>query len=174
MLFRSIVYRFGSADVKAIVCTAEGDISEHVDEAAGIYGKLAAKVMVKGHKAGWLSFEDGLEAQPPFVRPDESQLPVTTDPMLLYFTSGTTGMPKMVIHDYLYPLGHIPTAKYWHKVDPDGLHLTVYETGWAKSVWGKLYGQWLMEAGIDVFDFDRFVPQVMLKHIVDEIGRAHV
>ena len=164
---KDIVYRFGSADVKAIVCTAEGDISGHVDEAAGIYGKLAAKVMVKGHKAGWLSFEDGLEAQPPFVRPDESQLPVTTDPMLLYFTSGTTGMPKMVIHDYLYPLGHIPTAKYWHKVDPDGLHLTVSETGWAKSVWGKLYGQWLMEAGIDVFDFDRFVPQVMLKHIVD-------
>lgn len=85
--------------------------------------------------------------------------------MLLYFTSGTTGMPKMVTHDFTYPIGHIPTAKYWHKVDPDGLHLTVSETGWAKSVWGKLYGQWLMEAGIDVFDFDRFDPATLLDHI---------
>ena len=74
-------------------------------------------------------------------------------------------MPKMVTHDFTYPIGHIPTAKYWHKVDPDGLHLTVSETGWAKSVWGKLYGQCFMEAGIDVFDFDRFDPKTMLDHV---------
>ncbi len=164
---KDIVYRFQSADVKAIICTKEGDISDHVETAAGIYGKLGAKIMVKGSRPGWIPFDDNLDNQPPFARPSVENLPTTTDPMLLYFTSGTTGMPKMVIHDYLYPLGHIPTAKYWHKVDPDGLHLTVSETGWAKSVWGKLYGQWIMEAGIDVFDFDRFSPQVMLNHIVE-------
>ena len=85
-----------------------------------------------------------------------------TDPMLLYFTSGTTGMPKMVCHDFTYPLGHIVTAKYWQSVVPDGLHLTISDTGWLKSMWGKLYGQWFMEAGIFVCDFDRFNPANLL------------
>ncbi|HEY5467358.1 MAG TPA: AMP-binding protein, partial [Clostridia bacterium] len=164
---KDLLYRFQSADIRAVVCTGEGVITDHVDIAAESYGRLDAKIIVKGHKAGWISFEEGLAAQPQFIRPADDVLPGPTDPMLLYFTSGTTGMPKMVVHDYLYPLGHIPTAKYWHKVDPDGLHLTVSETGWAKSVWGKLYGQWLMEAGIDVFDFERFSPQVMLNHVAD-------
>lgn len=74
----------------------------------------------------------------------------------------------MVVHDFTYPIGHIATAKYWHRVDPDGLHLTVSETGWAKSVWGKLYGQWLMEAGIYVYDFDRFSPDDMLTRLQDD------
>lgn len=164
---KDLLYRFESADVKAIVCTADGDITDHVDAAAHLYGKLQSKLIVRGTRPGWMSFDEGLAAQPTFIKPSEEALPAPTDPMLLYFTSGTTGMPKMVLHDYLYPLGHIPTAKYWHKVDPDGLHLTVSETGWAKSVWGKLYGQWIMEAGIDVFDFDRFSPQVMLNHIAE-------
>ena len=85
--------------------------------------------------------------------------------MLLYFTSGTTGYPKMVCHDYSYPIAHIVTAKYWHNVDPDGLHLTVSETGWAKSVWGKLYGQWFLAAGIFVYDFDKFIPADLLEKI---------
>ncbi len=160
-----LLYRFQSADVKAVVCTAEGEITDHVDAAAHIYGHLQAKLIVRGTRPGWLSFDDALATGPAFTRPTGAQLPDVNDPMLLYFTSGTTGMPKMVLLDYLYPLGHIPTAKYWHKVDPDGLHLTVSETGWAKSVWGKLYGQWIMEAGIDVFDYDRFTPQLMLDHI---------
>ncbi|MBP7402373.1 MAG: AMP-binding protein [Clostridia bacterium] len=164
---KDILYRFASADVKAVVCTAEGEVSDHVDEAAEQYGKLTARIIVKGSKPGWIPFDERLASQPAFVRPSRDEMPGMTDPMLLYFTSGTTGMPKMVVHDHLYPLGHIPTAKYWHKVDPDGLHLTVSETGWAKSMWGKLYGQWMMEAGIDVFDFDRFSPHVMLEHIVE-------
>ncbi|MDR0324352.1 MAG: AMP-binding protein [Treponema sp.] len=85
------------------------------------------------------------------------------DIMLLYFTSGTTGMPKMVRHNFTYPLGHIATAKYWHQVVPEGLHLTVADTGWAKAAWGCLYGQWLCGAGIFIYDYDRFVPTVMLE-----------
>jgi acetyl-CoA synthetase len=88
-----------------------------------------------------------------------------SDTMLLYFTSGTTGMPKMVRHNYTYPLGHVATAKYWHQVVPDGLHLTVADTGWAKAAWGCIYGQWLCGAGIFVYDYDRFVPSAMLEII---------
>jgi acetyl-CoA synthetase len=124
--------------------------------------------MVREKRDGWLYFEDGLEAAAPFIRPTGDAAAVGKDMMLLYFTSGTTGMPKMVSHDFTYPIGHIPTAKYWHKVDPDGLHLTVADTGWAKSAWGKIYGQWLMEAGIYVFDYDRFSPHVMLSKIQDD------
>ena len=87
------------------------------------------------------------------------------DIMLLYFTSGTTGMPKMVAHNFTYPLGHIVTAVYWHNADPEGLHLTVADTGWAKSAWGKLYGQWLAETCIFVYDMDKFVPDKLLKKI---------
>jgi acetyl-CoA synthetase len=88
-----------------------------------------------------------------------------TDTILMYFTSGTSAYPKMVTHDHSYPIAHIVTAKYWHKVNPDGLHLTVAETGWAKSVWGKLYGQWFMEAGLFVYDYDRFSSDDLLKKI---------
>lgn len=162
---KDLVYRFEAANVKAIVCTALGEISNHVDEAAIEYGKLSNKIIAKGKKAGWVSFEDGLENAGSFVPPVGDKASLITDMLLLYFTSGTTGMPKMVIHDHSYPIAHLVTAKYWHKVDPDGLHLTVSETGWAKSVWGKLYGQWIMEAGIFVYDMDKFVPQLLLSKI---------
>ena len=162
---KDLVYRYRAADVSAIVCTGEGEISQFADLARIEYGRDLVQIMVNGNREGWLSFDQGIAAAPVFVRPTGEAAPTNHDMMLLYFTSGTTGMPKMVMHDYTYPIGHIPTAKYWHKVDPDGLHLTVSETGWAKSVWGKLYGQWLMEAGIYVFDFDRFDPEVMLTRI---------
>jgi len=98
-----------------------------------------------------------------FKRPEKAN--TNDDIMLLYFTSGTTGMPKMVQHNFTYPLGHIATAKYWHQVVPEGLHLTVADTGWAKAAWGCIYGQWLCGAGIFVYDYDRFVPAEMLKVI---------
>jgi len=112
----------------------------------------------------WTDFSPLLNAaSPDFKRPEKSNS--NDDIMLLYFTSGTTGMPKMVRHDYTYPLGHIATAKYWHQVVPEGLHLTVADTGWAKAAWGCIYGQWLCGAGIYVYDYDRFVPAEMLKVI---------
>jgi len=122
---------------------------------------------VRGSREGWADLDAGMATALPFVRPRGADLPAVEDPMLLYFTSGTTAQPKMVVHDFSYPIAHIPTAKYWHKVDPNGLHLTVSETGWAKSVWGKLYGQWLMETCVDVYDFDRFDPVRLLEHLQD-------
>jgi acetyl-CoA synthetase len=165
---KDLIYRLNAAEVKAVVCTAEGEIAYFVEKAAAEYGKPLVKIIVKGEREGWISFADGLANAPAFVRPTGDAAPANEDMMLLYFTSGTTGMPKMVTHNYTYPIGHIPTARYWHKVDPDGLHLTVADTGWAKSAWGKLYGQWLMEAGVYVFDYDRFVPSVMLSKLQDD------
>ena len=162
---KDLVYRFQAASVKAVVCTAVGEISLHVEEACRTCPSVLLRVLVRGARSGWHAYEEGTAAAAPFVRPTGSEAPVVTDTMLLYFTSGTTGMPKMVIHDYSYPLAHIVTAKHWHNVDPEGLHFTVAETGWAKSAWGKLYGQWLMAAGIFVFDFDRFVPAELLSRI---------
>jgi acetyl-CoA synthetase len=104
------------------------------------------------------------EAADRFPRP--SGINTNDDIMLLYFTSGTTGMPKMVRHDFAYPLGHILTAKYWQRVQPGGLHLTVADTGWAKAAWGKIYGQWLCGSAVFVYDYDRFVPSAMLDVIV--------
>jgi acetyl-CoA synthetase len=154
---KDLVYRFNAAGISAIICTAQGDTSKYVDEAQIQYPYLKCKIMVKGKKDGWLCFNDELEAASEhFERPQGEHRHKLNDPMLIYFTSGTTGMPKMVCQSFAYPLGHIVTAKHWLNVDPDGLHLTVSETGWAKSVWGKLYGQWLMEAAIFVYDFDKF------------------
>ena len=165
---KDLLYRFAAAEIKAVICTPDGDIAAHVDAAVAAYGHPMIQVLVKEQRAGWHQFEAGLASSPAFVRPSGAGAPVNDDMMLLYFTSGTTGMPKMVTHDFAYPIGHLPTARYWHKVDPDGLHLTVSETGWAKSVWGKLYGQWIMEAGIYVYDLDRFVPADMLRHIQND------
>jgi len=162
---KDLVYRFESAKVKAVVCTALGDISDHIDESCKQYGGLESKIIAKGEKEGWLSFEKGLLESGQFVKPAGDEKTSINDILLIYFTSGTTGMPKMVAHDHSYPIAHLVTAKYWHKVDPEGLHLTVSETGWAKSVWGKLYGQWIMEAGIFVYDMDKFVPDLLLKKL---------
>ena len=162
---KDIAYRFDAANITGVVCTALGEISDHVETAAKEYGRIANLMMVNGCKDGWTSFDEGLRTAGPFVRPQGDRAPDIGDELVLYFTSGTTGMPKMVIHDHSYPIAHLVTAKYWHHIDPDGLHLTVSETGWAKSVWGKLYGQWIMEAGIFVYDMDKFVPQKLLEKI---------
>lgn len=162
---KDLVYRFQSADVKMVVCTALGEISNHVDEAQKECPLLKSKVIAKSTKDGWDSFEEGLMSAPLFIKPTGEDMTKITDILLLYFTSGTTGMPKMVAHDHSYPIAHLVTAKYWHKIDPEGLHLTVSETGWAKSVWGKIYGQWIMEGGIFVYDMDKFVPDLLLSKI---------
>ena len=132
------------------------------DGAAGLFGVGAPSrpFPVPWAAVSWNDFSTLMEkASAGFERP---QANANSDIMLLYFTSGTTGMPKMVSHDYAYPLGHIATAKYWHQVVPRGLHLTVADTGWAKAAWGKIYGQWLCETAVFVYDYDRFVPSAML------------
>ena len=162
---KDIVYRCDQASVKAIVCTADGDISSRVDEAAPKCKTLEYKITTNtADKEGWIDFHSGVEA----ASADFTRVPTkASDIMLIYFTSGTTGMPKMVAHDYLYAMSHIVTAAYWHKVDPDGIHLTVSDTGWGKAAWGKLYGQWMAETCIMVYDFDKFIPCDLLQIMQD-------
>ena len=148
-------YRFNSAGVSAIICTADGDTAAQVDLAAAKCPQLKHKMMVNGSRDGWREFDEEYTLYSThFNRTEDS--PCGDDLMLMYFTSGTSGYPKIATHTYKYPLGHFHTAKYWHDVDPEGLHFTISDTGWAKAMWGKLYGQWLCEAAIFVYDFDRF------------------
>ena len=161
LLTKDFAYRFQAADVRAILCTADGGVSDAVDEAAKQHPGLAHKILVGGKKEGWHDFnEEYTMYSSHFNRTEDT--PCGEDPMLMFFTSGTSGYPKLAAHNYKYPLGHFITAKYWHCVVPDGLHLTISDTGWAKSLWGKLYGQWLCEAGLFVYDFDRFDAEKIL------------
>jgi acetyl-CoA synthetase len=163
---KDITYRVNAAGVKAIICTGAGEIAAHIDNAKDV-PTLQHKLLC-GNRDGWLNYDQGVEAaSESFARPAPENSPTNDDIMLLYFTSGTTGMPKMVAHSFTYPLGHIPTAVFWHNCDPDGMHLTVSETGWAKSVWGKLYGQWLAETAVFVYDHEKFTPSEMLKAICE-------
>jgi acetyl-CoA synthetase len=168
LLVKDLVYRLQAAEISAAVCTPDGQIAACLEDAEALSGRPLTKIIVRQSRPGWLQFEEGLAKAQPFCRPTGDAAPANSDMMLLYFTSGTTGMPKMVAHDFTYPIGHLPTARYWHRVDPEGLHLTVSETGWAKSVWGKLYGQWIMEAGIYVYDYDRFDPLALLERLQDD------
>ena len=148
-------YRFKSAGIAAVICTADGDTAHQIDLASKDCPELKNKLIVNGLRDGWRSFDEEYTLYSTrFNRTDET--PCGEDLMLMYFTSGTSGYPKIAAHNYKYPLGHFHTAKYWHNVDPDGLHFTISDTGWAKAMWGKLYGQWLAEAAIFAYDFDRF------------------
>ena len=155
-----IEYRVRAADIKAVMVTHETDIADQVD-AASTPG-LDLKFMVGGSREGWLDFDKEMEAAPE----EWERVPTRKeDYFLMYFTSGTSGNPKMAMHDYTYPLGHILLAKYWHQVDPEGLHWSVADTGWAKNAWGKLYGQWIMEAAVFVYEYDKFEPSDILDMI---------
>ncbi len=157
---KDLVFRFNAADVKGVVCTTDGEVIDHVEQALPESPTVKVKISVKGKRPGWVDFTEEMEkALDSFDRVETK----ASDTMLIYFTSGTSGMPKMVAHDFAYPLGHIVTAKYWQNVKPEGLHLTVSDSGWMKCMWGKLYGQWLMEAGIFVYDYDKFVPDELLR-----------
>ncbi len=148
-------YRFKSAGVSAILCTADGETSNQVDEASKNSPDLKIKIMVNGKKEGWRNFdEEYMLYSTHYDRKEDS--PCGNDLMIMFFTSGTSGYPKIAAHNYKYALGHFITAKYWHNTDPNGLHFTISDTGWAKAMWGKLYGQWLAECATFVYDFDRF------------------
>ena len=148
-------YRYNSAGVKAIVCTADGDTYQFAESAAKKCPSVERLVMVGGAKDGWLDFDKEYTLfSGKYERPADA--PAGDEAALMFFTSGTTGNPKMASHKHTYALGHYVTAKYWHCCERDGLHLTISDTGWGKSLWGKLYGQWLCEGAVFVYDFDKF------------------
>ena len=148
-------YRFNAAEVSAILCTADGDTARQVDIAQKDSPSLRLKILVGGQREGWHDFDEEYAMyRSKFERTADA--PAGDDPMLMFFTSGTTGYPKIAAQCYKYALGHYVSAKYWHCVHADGLHFTISETGWGKALWGKLYGQWLCEGAVFTYDFDRF------------------
>lgn len=160
-----IVYRNTRADVKAIICVGEDYVQQQIADAMADSPTLKVVVSI-GPKVreGFHDWQSEWQKAPEFVRPTE---PVNSndDTMLLYFTSGTSGKPKMVAHDYVYALGHLTTGLYWHNLKEDSIHITVADTGWAKAAWGKLYGQWLAGAAIFVFDHEKFTADKILRQI---------
>ncbi len=161
LLSHDLVYRFEAADVKALVCTADGEVAAEAEKAERELKAPLVKLIVNGEREGWRPFDREYQGFSRVFGRRESS-PGGTDPMLMFFTSGTTGYPKMALHSYEYALGHYVTARYWHQVERDGLHFTISETGWAKASWGKLYGQWLCEGALFVYDFERFHAEKIL------------
>ena len=149
------VYRFNAAGVSAILCTADGDTADLAEQAAAQCPQVTTKILVGGGRPGWynLDAEYSLFTRK-LPRPEDASS--GEDTALMFFTSGTTGNPKMAAHKHTYALGHYVTARYWHCCERDGLHLTISDTGWGKSLWGKFYGQWLCEGAVFVYDFDKF------------------
>ena len=148
-------YRFNAAEISTVIATSDGDTAHQIDIAAAKCPSITTKIIVGNDREGWRNFDrEYIRFSTHFNRTEDS--PCGNDTLLMYFTSGTSGYPKIAVHNHKYPLGHFHTAKYWHNVDPDGIHLSISDTGWGKAMWGKLYGQWLCEAAIFVYDFDRF------------------
>lgn len=163
---KDIVYRANAADIKMVITVGEPNVTKSITDALPESPTIKTLVSIGPDvPEGFHDFHKGIEAAAPFVRPEHVNS--NDDILLLYFTSGTTGNPKMVIHDYTYPLAHIVTASYWHHLHENSLHLTIADTGWAKAVWGKLYGQWLAGANIFVYDHEKFTPADMLRMIQD-------
>ena len=166
LLQADIEYRTNAADVKMIISYDNPHILEEIEKAMPKSPTVEYLVTVGPQREGWVSFhEEYSKLDPEFPRPVGDAATHNTDPMLLYFTSGTSGYPKMVLQDFVYPIGHIMTAKYWHGVVDDGLHLTIAETGWAKATWGKLYGQWICGTAQFVYDMNMLKPDKMLQMI---------
>ena len=161
---KDIIYRCNAADIKMIVAVGEDIVLGHVDRSVEASPSLKYRVSIgPSVPEGWLDFHAGTKAAAPFVRP--AHVNTNDDISLLYFTSGTTGNPKMVAHTFTYPLGHIVTGSFWHNLDETSLHLTLADTGWGKAVWGKLYGQWIAGANVFVYDYDKFTPADVLEMI---------
>jgi acetyl-CoA synthetase len=160
---KDIVYRNNAAGIKMIVCVPDPIVMQHIEDSQSFSPSLLHKVLIGQDKKGWINFSKGVDESPEvFARPAPEDAVKNDDTMLLYFTSGTTGMPKMVTHDFTYPLGHIVTARYWQNVADSGLHFTIADTGWAKSAWGKIYGQWISGSAVMTYDYDKFVPKDIL------------
>lgn len=161
---KDIVYRCNAADIKMIVCAGEEVITKHIMDAMPDSPSVKHLISIgPDMPEGFKDFHEGMKNAAPFVRP--AQANVNSDTSLMYFTSGTTGEPKMVAHDFTYPLGHITTGSFWHNLHENSLHLTIADTGWGKAVWGKLYGQMIAGANIFVYDHEKFTPADILQKI---------
>ena len=163
-----IVYRNQRASVKAIICVNDEYVTTQVREAMSESPTVEVLVAVNALAQKDCPVAEGFhdwfaewEKAPAFVRPEEVN--VNEDTMLMYFTSGTSGEPKMVAHDHLYALGHLVTGVFWHNLDEDSIHLTVADTGWGKAVWGKLYGQWFAGATVFVYDHEKFSAEKIMR-----------
>ena len=158
---KDIIYRAKAADIKAIVAAGDEEVVKHIEKARPNCPTVTNCISIGPIiPEGWDDYNRGVEDAPEFVRPELAN--TNDDISLMYFTSGTTGEPKMVAHDFTYPLGHIITAKYWHNLNEDSLHLTLADTGWGKAVWGKYYGQWIVGANVFVYDYEKFTPVDLL------------
>ena len=163
---KDIVYRCNAADIKMIVCAGEEVITKHIIEAMPQSPSVVHLVSIgPDMPEGFKDFHEGMKNAAPFVKPEHPN--TNDDTSLMYFTSGTTGEPKMVAHDFTYPLGHISTGSFWHNLHENSLHLTIADTGWGKAVWGKLYGQMIAGANIFVYDHEKFTPADILQKIQD-------
>lgn len=163
---KDIVYRCNAASIKMIVAAGEEVITKHVIDAMP-ESPTVEKIVSVGPEVPeeFEDFHKGIDNAAPFVRPELAN--TNDDISLMYFTSGTTGEPKMVAHDFTYPLGHIATGSFWHNLHKDSLHLTIADTGWGKAVWGKLYGQMIAGATVFVYDHEKFTPADILQKIHD-------
>ena len=150
---KDYVYRFNAAGVSAVLATVDDGVPNHIEEALPESPTVVTKVLVGGSREGWHAFDEEL---PRYSSHLERVDVGGDDPAIMFFTSGTTGYPKIAVHAHKYALGHYMTARYWHNVNPDGLHFTISDTGWGKALWGKFYGQWLCETAVFTYDFDRF------------------
>ncbi len=164
LMVKDYVYRFESASVKYVVATGEGHTVGEIEKSLEKYDGIAEKFITHGSKDGWTDFLAEIDKYPKTLERVETKV---DEPMLLYFSSGTTGYPKMVLHSYYYTAGHILTAKHWHHVGEGTLHLTISDSGWGKCAWGKLFGQLTCGATVFVYDFDKFNPAKMLQIIQD-------
>lgn len=163
---KDLIYRVNAAGVKMIVCAHDENIINHVENSLAECPSLQYRALIDGGREGWINYTEAYAAQSEiFQRPSGPDRVMCDDLMLMYFTSGTTGMPKMVQHVQSYPLGHILTAKYWQQVEDNGLHLTVADSGWAKFSWGKIYGQWIAGSAVLGYDMDKFDPHRLLQVI---------
>ena len=162
-----VEYRVNSAEVTCVIACADSEVPDAVDETEHLCPSLKSKILVGGARPGWVDFTAGVAAASEELERVETHV---LEPMIMYFSSGTSGYPKMVLHDHTYALAHLFTAKHWHNVDPEGLHFTIADTGWGKAVWGKLYGQWMMEAAVFTYDYDKFVAD----EILSRMAKYHV
>ena len=165
LMKKDYVYRFKAASVKYVIATGDGETPEHIEQSIQEYDGIKEKFIVRGNRrSGWIDFDEEMAKYPDTFDRIESRV---DDDMLLYFTSGTTGYPKMVMHSHYYAIAHLLTAKHWHHINANSLHLTISESGWGKCMWGKMYGQFLCAAAIFVYDFDRFHSADILQKIQD-------